>query len=719
MNSDTLDSKYNVENKQVVSKISLKLKPTPILFANNGPPPAKRIKLSENGLAKRAITFGNGNNNINNNQKPKISVQDQKRQLPIFANKNKLIELIKRHDTLIILGEAGSGKTTQIPQYINSAGLQGNGQIAITQPRRVAAISVAMRVAQEYGNGMGIGDYVGYTVRFEDCTTKKTRIKFVTDGMLLREAMNNRLLIDYTVIMLDEAHERTLHTDVLFGIVKEAQRVREQRKLTPLKIIITSATMNVDHFSKYFNNCKVVYIEGRTFPVDIHFAKKPQDDYQTSCVATFFQIHKEAPPDHDVLIFLTGQEEIETCAHQIRLLAKDPETEGPPVRVCTLYAAQPGLQQMAVFNPAPVGVRKVIISTNIAETSVTISGIKYVIDSGMVKVRTFHPSTGLELLKVQRISREQADQRTGRAGRQSQGFCYRLYTKSQFELMNKSTVPEVQKANLNTVALQLLALKLHMLNFDFMDAPPKESVEAAFRQLKLLGAIEECVSTELTALGKKIAKFPLDPRFSKILIMAEKFSCVKEAIIVVSLLSSESILLNPPSRREQAQLARQKFRSGHGDHVTLLNIYKAFEGVGKNNIRLWCHEHFIHMKNIMYVSEVKEQLQEICRKCDIPNSTCASQIDQLRKCLLSGLFMNVAELYRDRQYITLDKRQVTLIHPSSVVHGQQPRFILFTEVVQTTKCYLRDLTTIEGDWMAEIAADYAKKHSFKSSNGNT
>lgn len=226
---------------------------------------------------------------------------------------------------------------------------------------------------------------------------------------------------------------------------------------------------------------------------------------------------------HDVLIFLTGQEEIETCAHQIRILSKDPDVQGPPVRVCTLYASQPGMQQMAVFNPAPQGTRKVVISTNIAETSVTISGIKYVIDSGMVKARSFHPSTGLEMLKVQRISREQADQRTGRAGRESEGTCFRLYTRSQFELMKKTTIPEIQKCNLNSVALQLLALGIHMKNFDFLDKPPQDCVDAAFEQLKLLGAIDDVGSINLTSFGKKLAKFPLDPRFGKVLLMGGKF----------------------------------------------------------------------------------------------------------------------------------------------------------------------------------------------------
>ncbi|KAJ8917565.1 hypothetical protein NQ315_005614 [Exocentrus adspersus] len=705
-----MDSKYNIGNNNKISTISkfqMKLKPTPIVFNNSkiSPPSPKRLKLNDK---ENNQTVFNSANNFHN--KPKISIQDQRRKLPVFEQRNKLLDLIKRHKTLIILGETGSGKTTQIPQYINSARLQENGKIGITQPRRVAAITVALRVAQEYGQGMSVGDVVGYTVRFEDVTTKKTKIKYLTDGMLLREAINDRLLNQYTVIILDEAHERTIHTDVLFGIVKRAQKIREERNLPPLKIIIMSATMDVDHFSRYFNNCQAVYLEGRTYPVNVFFAVKPHDDYQTSCVATFFKIHREAPPNHDVLIFLTGQEEIEACAHQIRLLSKDPDVQGPPIRVFTLYAAQPGTQQMAVFQPSQPNTRKVIISTNIAETSVTISGIRYVIDGGMVKARSFHPSTGLEVLKVQRISQEQAWQRTGRAGRESEGFCYRIYTRSQFELMKKTAVPEIQRANLNSVVLQLLALGVHALHFDFMDKPPKESILAAFEQLKQLGAIEDIDSINLTPLGRKMAKFPLDPRFSKILLSSQQFGCVAEALTTVALLSSESILLTPCSRREQVQSVRQKFCSGYGDHITLLNIYREFNNVGKNNKRSWCHEHFINMRNILHAREVRNQLEDICKKCDLTVSSCGGQMDQLRKCLLTGLFTNVAQLYRDRQYMTLDKGQVVQIHPSSDLHGQQPQFVVFTEVVQTNKCYLRGLTTVEGDWLNEIAPEYMKNH---------
>lgn len=334
-------------------------------------------------------------------------------------------------------------------------------------------------------------------------------------------------------------------------------------------------------------------------------------------------------------------------------MAKDPEVDGPNVKVFPLYAAMSREQQMTVFTPAPDNTRKVIVSTNVAETSVTISGIKYVIDSGMVKARSFHPTTGLDTLKIQRISQEQAWQRTGRAGRESEGFCYRLFTKSQFDSMQKTSVPEIQRANLTSVALQLLALGVHAVYFDFLDKPPKESVLAAFEQLKLLGAIESVDSTSLTALGKKMVKFPLDPRFSKIVLSASKFGCLEEILTVVALLSGESIFLNPPSKRDQVQQVRRKFNSGYGDHITLLNVYREFVNIGQSNKRSWCQEYYLSLRNLLYAREVRSQLAEICKKMDLNVSSCGSNMEQIRKCLLTGLFMNVAVLHKDKQYITV------------------------------------------------------------------
>nr|XP_022911439.1 putative ATP-dependent RNA helicase DHX33 [Onthophagus taurus] len=696
-----------LKTKTTPTKFTMKLKPAPILFnSKNGQSPAKRIKLDENLQQQKPSNGQNG--------KIQVNVAEERRKLPIFQYRNKLLDLIRRYNTLIILGETGCGKTTQIPQYIYSARLHSNGKIGITQPRRVAAVSVATRVAQEMGNYLGVGEIVGYRVRFEDVTSKKTKIKYLTDGMLLREAVLDYLLMDYNFIVLDEAHERTIHTDVLFGIVKKAQKIREEKKLTPLKILVMSATMDVDHFSKYFNS-KVVYLEGRTYPVNIFYTLNPQEDYQTACVATFFKIHRQAPANEDVLIFLTGQEEIEAVCHQIKMLAKDPEVNGPAVRVFPLYAAQPTTQQTAVFQSIPENVRKVIVSTNVAETSITITGVKHVIDSGMVKVRSFHPTTGLDTLKVQRISQEQASQRTGRAGRVSKGNCYRIYTKSQFDCFQKTTIPEIQRSNLSMVALELLSLNIHMINYDFMDKPPKDATLSAFEQLKVLKAIESVESNKLTELGQQMASFPLDPRFSKILLTASNYGCLEEALTIVAILSSESIFISPPAKREEANAVRERFHSAYGDHITYLNAYREYTGVSQQNKRNWCHQHYINLRNITYAREVRNQLLEICEKFNLPLSSCGSNMDQIRKCLISGLFTNVAELTHGKQYVTVDKKQAVSIHPSSCLHSQKPHCVIFTEVVQTSKCYLRNITTIEPDWLQEIVPDYVQSHNIKMS----
>ncbi|WAR07672.1 DHX33-like protein [Mya arenaria] len=355
---------------------------------------------------------------------------------------------------------------------------------------------------------------VGYCVRFDDTTSEQTKIKYMTDGMLLREAISDPLMKRYSVVILDEAHERTIHTDVLFGVVKQAQRKRAKLAMKPLKIIVMSATMDVDHFSKYFNNAPVLYLEGRQYPIKVLYCKQEQSDYLFGALVTLFQIHREAPAQEDVLLFLTGQEEIDSAVKSIRDVSRTLTGDVPSMIICPLYAALPAQQQLKVFQPTPKGCRKVVVATNIAETSITISGVRFVIDSGMVKAKIYNARGGLDLMKVVHVSQAQAQQRCGRAGRESPGTCYRLYTE--------------QQCNLASVVLQLLAMGIHdILHFDFMDKP----------------------DTDLTVEGRQMSAFPLDPRLSK---------------------------------REQALLARQKFLSSEGDHISLLNVYRAYKGVNGN-----------------------------------------------------------------------------------------------------------------------------------------
>ncbi|CAI9610138.1 unnamed protein product [Staurois parvus] len=665
-------------------------------------PPAKKFKpgspLSSH-LRTGAMQLGP--------RKQPVPIDQQRRSLPIYQARAQLIGQLRQLDNAVIIGETGSGKTTQVPQYLYEASIGRQGIIGITQPRRVAAISLATRVSEERKSELG--KLVGFTVRFEDVTSEETKIKFLTDGMLLREAIGDPLLRKYSVIILDEAHERTVHTDVLFGVVKMAQKKRKELGKLPLKISIMSATMDVDLFSEYFNGAPVLYLEGRQHPIQVFYTKQSQSDYLQAALVTIFQIHQEAPASHDILVFLTGQEEIEAMTKTCRDIAKHLPDGCPQMTVMPLYASLPHSQQFRVFQNVPKDHRKVILSTNIAETSITITGIKYVVDTGMVKAKKYNPDSGLEVLAVQRISKAQAWQRTGRAGREDSGICYRLYTEDEFEKLEKMTVPEIQRCNLASVMLQLLVLRVpNILTFDFMSRPSSDSIRAAIDQLDLLGAVERKEDQIiLTPLGRKMAAFPLEPRFAKTILISPKFHCTEEILTIVALLSVDSVLHNPPAKRDEVQAARKKFISSEGDHITLLNIYRAFKNLGKN--KDWCRENFINGRNMMLVSEVRAQLRDICIKMSMPLESSRTDSRNIRQCLAHGLFMNAAELQPDGTYTTVETHQPVAIHPSSVLFHCKPACVIYNELLHTSKCYMRDLCVVDADWLFEAAPEYFRR----------
>ncbi|KAL9926104.1 ATP-dependent RNA helicase DHX33 isoform X1 [Glossina fuscipes] len=634
---------------------------------------------------------------------PKSRIEEQRQALPVARVRKNLMQEVYRSDTLLIMGETGSGKTTQIPQFLLASGYGNKGVIAVTQPRRVAAITVARRVSQE--QHCQLGDVVGYTVRFEDCTSPKTRIRFMTDGFLLREALADRMLRNYSVIMLDEAHERTISTDVLFGVVKEAQQERRLRSLTPLKVIITSATMDIDHFGEYFG-VRGMYLEGRSHPVRVMHIVTPQPDYLHAALVTLFDIHRTTPVNYDVLIFLTGQEEIEAMAHQIRQIAKSNLDTLFGVRVFPLYSQLPQNKQLECFLPAPANARKIVLATNIAETSVTMPGIRCVIDAGYVKRRIYTPSTGLDVLRAVRISQAQAWQRCGRAGRDAPGVCYRTYTQQEMNAFEKMPKPEILRSNICSTVLQLLALGVNCRSFDFLDRPSPEAIEVAYRKLESLGAIRNTSNTpQLTPLGRQMAQFPLDPQYSKLLLAAPQFGCMEEMLHLVAVLSGENVFVTSNEKREQAALAHAKFHSKHGDHLTLLNVFSAFQKIDK--VKLWCRDNFLNTRNLLYAREVRQQLLEIIERLQLQINSCGENHDQVRKCLLMGLFDNIAELQRDHFYLTITGRQRAKIHPSSVFHGKyRPEYIIYTEIVLTERNFLRQVTEISPEWVAEVVPNF-------------
>lgn len=636
------------------------------------------------------------------------SLKKELQELPAYRARKQLIQHIQRLGTAIIIGETGSGKTTQVPQYLYEAGLHQNAVIAITQPRRVAAISIAQRVSEE--RLCNLGELVGYNVRFDNMTSACTKIKYMTDGMLLREAILDPLLKKYSIVILDEAHERTIHTDVLFGVVKAAQKKRNalNRKDVNLKVIIMSATMDVDNFSSYFGSCPVLYLEGRQFPIKLYYAPEHQSDYSFAALVTIFQIHRKAFSDEGILVFLTGQEEIEATVKQIWDISKELVGEAPPLCVFPLYASQPPVVQLRVFSPVPKGTRKVIVATNVAETSLTIKGIKYVVDSGMVKAKLFNPSSGLDLLKVIRTSRAQAVQRTGRAGREAPGTCYRLYTEQEFDNFRANTIPEIQRCNLSGVLLQMLAMGISdIVNFDFIDKPTTQSIINALDQLNFLGAVEKTDKIQLTSVGKKMAAFPLDPRLAKVILVAKDLNCLEEILSIVSILSVDSLVFNPQTKREEALAARKKFESAEGDFITYLKILQAFKASAGN--KKWCRENFVNTKNANMALEVRRQLRGICQDQGMQFTSSSRDSNAVRKCLVAGFFMNAAELNKDGNYITLSTRKICSIHPSSSLFNCKPAYVIYNELVQTTKCYMRDVCVVDPDWLYDAVPSYFKK----------
>ncbi|XP_068621339.1 ATP-dependent RNA helicase DHX33-like [Battus philenor] len=696
-----MDSKYEAVGKENQPRNLSNLK-------------VKEIKLCTEKSSKTngSHTSSNDSDQHNINETFAENLQETRKLLPVYAVRNRLIEEVKRNNTMILIGETGSGKTTQLPQLIHEHSLEGFKAIAITQPRRVAAITLAMRVAAEMNTE--IGSIVGYCVRFEDVTSPKTKLKYLTDGMLLREAVADPLLKRYSFIILDEAHERTVNTDVLFGIVKLAQKERSEKKILPLKVIIMSATMDVDSFRKYFDECPVVYLEGRTHPVTIYHTKMKQDDYQYAAVCTIFQLHVSTPANHDFLVFLSGQEEIETIMNNINQVAK--ESQGPPIKVCPLYAGLPAMKQLQVWKKTPAGMRKIVLATNIAEASVTIPHIKVVIDTGVVKERTWCTSTGAERLRVRACSQAAAWQRAGRAGRTAHGAAYRLYTAHDFAARHAYNTPEIVRCPLAATILLLIATGLDPVTFPLIDPPPEDSIHASLLLLKELGAIDNEADPKLTVLGKKMTAFPIDPKYSKILLCASEYNCLEEALSLVAILSSENVFYVPIQKREEALKVKQKFVSPLGDHITLLNVYKAYCKAPLK--KQWCKENYLNHKNLSYAHEIRHQLLSVCQRLNMTVTSCGTALDQLLKCLLSGLFTNCAwarsgggtAFVGGGKYVTASGAAAS-IHPASVLFAVRPPHpaLLYTELLHTRRSYLVTVSAIQPQWLLQVAPDYARR----------
>ncbi|KAL3644364.1 hypothetical protein CASFOL_012296 [Castilleja foliolosa] len=637
----------------------------------------------------KAPTFG---------KRSKLSIQEQRHSLPIYKLKKELIQACHDNQVLIVIGETGSGKTTQVTQYLAEAGYTTRGKIGCTQPRRMAATSVATRVAEEFG--CRLGEEVGYAIRFEDCSSPDTVIKYMTDGMLLREILVDEDLSQYSVIMLDEAHERTIHTDVLFGLLKQLIKRRPD-----LHLIVTSATLDAEKFSGYFFNCNIFTIPGRTFPVEILYTKQPESDYLDSSLITVSQIHL-TEPEGDILLFLTGQEEIDYACQCLYERMKGLGKNVPELIILPVYSSQPSEMQSRIFDPAPPGKRKVVVATNIAEASLTIDGIFYVIDPGFGKQNVYNPKQGLDSLVITPISQASAKQRAGRAGRTGPGKCYRLYTESAFHNeMSPTSIPEILRINLGMTTLNLKAMGINdLLSFDFMDPPSPQALISAMEQLYSLGALDE--EGLLTKLGRKMAEFPLDPPLSKMLLASVDLGCSDEILTIIAMIQTGNIFYRPREKQAQADQKRAKFFQPEGDHLTLLAVYEAWKA--KNFSGPWCSENFVQSRSLRRAQDVRKQLLSIMDKYKLDVVSAGKNFQKIRKAIAAGFFYHCARKDPQEGYRTLVENQPVYIHPSSALFQRQPDWVIYHELVMTTKEYMREVAVIDPKWLVELAPRFFK-----------
>ena len=635
------------------------------------------------------ITFGK------RNDRP---ISEQRRSLPIYQLRGDLMKAIRENQFLVIIGETGSGKTTQITQYLGEEGFSKLGIIGCTQPRRVAAISVAKRVAEEVG--CRLGSEVGFAVRFEDVTSKKTKIKYMTDGILLMEAISDPLMSKYSVIMLDEAHERTVATDILFGLLKKAAEKRPD-----LKVVVTSATLDATKFSQYFNNCPVIHIPGKTFPVKVLYSRGPQMDYIEAALECVMNIHINNEPG-DILVFLTGQEEIDSCCEILYQKVKALGSAIGTLQILPVYSALPSEIQSKIFEPTPEGVRKVVFATNIAETSITIDGIYYVVDPGFVKVNTYNARTGMEHLVVTPISQAQANQRKGRAGRTGPGVCYRLYTESSFHNeMLPNSIPEIQRKNLCHTILMLKAMGIDdLLNFDFMDPPPRNIMVAALKELYYLEALDN--DGNLTELGRQMSKFPMDPNLSRVLLSSVTNGCSDEVSTIIGMLTVASVFYRPKEKQQEADIRKARFYHPYGDHLTLLNVYNRWKESGYSN--QFCTNNFLYARHLRRSRDVKKQICTILEKMNLSITSCHGDPDAIRRAFVSGFFMNAAKRDPQGGYLTLVGNMSVGIHPSSSLFGKDYDYVIYHSLVVTSREYMSQVTCINSEWLAELASHFYK-----------
>lgn len=656
---------------------------------------------------------------------------DYPAELPVVERREDILAAIRDHQVVVVAGETGSGKTTQLPKMCLELGRGRKGLIGHTQPRRLAARSVAGRLAEELS--VPLGEQVGYQVRFNDQSSPNTLVKLMTDGILLAETQHDPLLLRYDTLIIDEAHERSLNIDFLLGYLK-----RLLPKRPDLKVIITSATIDVERFAAHFGSTKtpapVVEVSGRTFPVDVHYrplvrSEEDEDDRTLQegilhAVREVETIEREKGWLHgprDVLVFLPGEREIRETADTLR------RADLKGTEILPLYARLSNEEQNRVF--APHRGRRIVLATNVAETSLTVPGIRYVIDPGLVRISRYSYRAKIQRLPIEPVSQASANQRKGRCGRIAEGVCIRLYDEEDFLSRPAFTDPEIQRTNLASVILSMLALKLgNIEDFPFVDPPDGRFVKDGFRLLFELGAVND--KQQLSALGRKLAKLPIDPRLARMVLAGAERGSLREVLIVVSALAIQDPRDRPADKRQAADQAHQRWHDPDSDFVALLNLWhgieNAREALSGNQLRRWCREHYINYLRMREWHDTFRQLRQLLRDMDIEvpaplprdENESEEQAKQARRktsgklhqALLSGLLSNLGTLLENREYLGARNRKF-MIHPGSGLAKKTPKWVMAFELIETTKLFARTVAKIDPQWI-EPQAQHLVKSSY-------
>lgn len=625
--------------------------------------------------------------------------------LPVSQRKVEIQKLLSEHQVIVVAGETGSGKTTQLPKMCLELGFGNLGMIGHTQPRRIAARSVAARIAEELETELG--GLVGYKVRFSDQISDDTQIKLMTDGILLAEIQNDRFLNQYSCLIIDEAHERSLNNDFILGYLKQLLPRRRD-----LKLIITSATIDVERFSKHFNNAPIIEVSGRTYPVEVRYRPVVEENDQDQLQGILNAVDElQAEGRGDILIFMNGEREIRDTAEALQ------KQNLKHTEILPLFAQLSAQEQNKIFHPS--GLNRIVLATNVAETSLTVPGIKYVIDLGTARISRYSYRTKVQRLPIEPISQASANQRKGRCGRVSEGICIRLYSEEDFNSRPEFTDPEILRTNLASVILQMTALGLDDIEaFPFVDAPDKRHIQDGVKLLEELGAFETVQTKSgekrlLTRVGLQLAQLPVDPRLAKMILSAVNFGCVYEMMIIVSALSIQDPRERPQEKQQASDEKHRRFTDKKSDFLAFLNLWRYLQeqqkALSKNQFRRQCQKDFLNYLRIREWQDIYHQIRLTVREMGLPINSEKAEYQQIHTALLSGLLSHIGLKEAEKQQYLGARNAHFAIFPNSVLFKKQPKWVMAAELVETSKLWGRMVAEIEPEWIEPLAEHLIKK----------